>query len=302
MLHSQSRRHCMRNILNWGMFCSAASFAPAALAQPVINFGVTAQRDPELTRRSWGGVANYLSQQLNLEVNILAIPISRVYSAFADRKVDALLCNPNQALLLTHTKKAQLLCSLSGQFGPRFGGVIVVTKQSQISDVSELRTKAVAALGRQSAGGYLFQANHLKKRGLVARRDYGVVFAETQDEALWALRKGEVAAAFIRSGMLEQMRTESYMDLSHFVVLDQRRDPSFPLLHSTELFPEHYFLTTADLPKSLTTSMKLALQAIPKDSKILTGTGITSFIEPLSMTPLELAMRELRMSPFDSTS
>lgn len=299
MLHTQSRRHCMRNMLNWGVFCAGACYGLPSMAKQVINVGVTAQRDSEQTRRAWAGVGNYLASQLSLEVNIVPIPISRVYSTAVDKRVDAILCNPNQALLLTHTRKAQLLCSLSGQYGPRFGGVILVNKQSRIADVSELRTKAVAALGRQSAGGFLFQASHLKKRGLLARRDYGVVFAETQDEALWSLRKGEVAAAFIRSGMIEQLRNESYMDLNHFVVLDQRQDPTFPLLHTTELFPEHYLLTLTGFPDGLASDMKQALRAIPKDSKILTGTGITAFIEPLSMEPLEMAMRELRMAPFD---
>ncbi len=302
MLHTQSRRHCMRNMLNWGVFCAGACYGLPSMAKQVINIGVTAQRDIEQTRRAWAGVGNYLASQLSLEVNIVPIPISRVYSTAVDKRVDAILCNPNQALLLTHTRKAQLLCSLSGQYGPRFGGVILVNKQSRIADVSELRTKAVAALGRQSAGGFLFQASHLKKRGLVVRRDYGVVFAETQDEALWSLRKGEVAAAFIRSGIIEQLRNESYMDLNHFAVLDQRHDPAFPLVHSTDLFPEHYLLTLTGFPESLAREMKLALRAIPKDSKIFTGTGINAFIEPLSMAPLEVAMRELRMSPFDGNS
>lgn len=299
MIPHPSRRHCMRNLLNLGMLYSFANTAFSADEErQLINLGVTVQRSPEQTLKAWAGIANYLSQVLQLKVNLVPIPICKVYGTVIEKKLDAVFCNPNQAILLKQLKQAQIVCSLSGPYGPRFGGVILTSKTSQIDSVAGLRAKPVVALGRQSAGGYLFQVRHLKTKGLLARRDYGVQFAESQDEALWALRKGDVAAAFIRSGMIEQLQQESYIDLSNFKVLDQRRDPNFPLLHSTDLYPEHYFVAMPDFARSLAPRVKSALLAIAKDSKILTGTGVQSFIEPLDTDLLEQAMRELGMAPF----
>ncbi len=301
MMQSSSRRHCMRNMLSWGILYSGAGTTLSSLATTKeINLGVTVQRIPEQTQNAWSGIASYLSQVLQRKVNILPIPISRVFGTVAEMNVDAVFCNPNQAVLLKELKQAQILCSLSGPHGPRFGGVIVTNKSSQILSVDGLRAKPVIALGRQSAGGYLFQARHLKKKGLLAKRDYGVQFAENQDEALWALRKGIVAAAFIRSGMLEQMQQESYIDVSNFTVLDQRYDPTFPLLHSTDLYPDRYLVAMPEFAHTWAAQIKSALLALNKESKILTGTGVRAFIEPLGTDALEQAMRELNMAPFDT--
>ncbi|MBI3284543.1 MAG: phosphate/phosphite/phosphonate ABC transporter substrate-binding protein [Burkholderiales bacterium] len=274
-----------------------AGAAPAANGR--IRLGVTAQRGIRQTENRWQELAHYLGRSLGREVEAVAVEIAHVYGAAADKTVDLFLANPNQTLMLKHKQDARLLASVVGRHGPSFGGVIVAKKDSGVARVQDLKARLVAGLGRQSAGGYLFQAHHTAQQGLRARRDYGMQFCMSQDEAMQALQQGKTSAAFVRSGILESMADEGKIRLADFVVIDERKDAGFPLLHSTVLYPEHYLIALPHLDQALADGAKKAVLQLAPDQAAVQAAGIKGFIAPLNTASLEAIMKEMKAPPFE---
>ncbi|MFZ6863504.1 phosphate/phosphite/phosphonate ABC transporter substrate-binding protein [Undibacterium sp. Ji67W] len=265
----------------------------------IVRFGITSQRPATITRERWAEIGNYLSTSLNCKVEIVPIPISHVYRHVAENSVDFVLANPNETMLLKYKQNAKILASLNGMQGPLFGGVIVVKKSSEIKKIEELNQKSVVALGQQSAGGYLFQIHLMAEKGLYPHRQYGVVMADTQDEALHILESGKVSAAFIRTGVLESMAREGKIQPDEYVVLAERKDTTFQLRHSTELYPEHYVLVMPHVSKEATANFKTALLKLAPSDAAAQKANIKGFIEPLSIASLENVMRPLKVAPFE---
>ena len=264
-----------------------------------IRFGVTSQRPATITKQRWDELGNYLSASMNCKVDIVPIPIAHVYRDILESSIDFVLANPNETLLLKYKQHAKIIASLNGQQGPFFGGVIVVKKGSGIKKIEDLNQKAVVALGQQSAGGYLFQVHLMAEKGLYPHRQYGVVMAETQDEALSILNAGKVSAAFIRTGMLEGMAKEGKIQADEYVVLAERKDATFQLQHSTALYPEHYVLALPQVSKELETNFKNALLKLSPSDVAAQKANIKGFIEPLSIATLENVMKPLKIAPFE---
>ncbi len=265
----------------------------------IVRFGITSQRPATITKERWSEIGNYLSTSMNCKVEIVPIPIAHVYRNVAENNVDFVLANPNEMMLLKYRQHAQILASLNGQQGPLFGGLIVVKRGSGIKKIEDLNQKSVGALGQQSAGGYLFQVHLMAEKGLYPRRQYGVLMAETQDEALSILKSGKVSAAFIRTGILESMATEGKIQLDEYVVLAERKDPTFLLQHTTELYPEHYVLALPHVSKELEVNFKTALLKLTPADAATQKANIKGFIEPLSTASLENVMKPLQVAPFD---
>ncbi|MFZ6690035.1 phosphate/phosphite/phosphonate ABC transporter substrate-binding protein [Undibacterium sp. SXout11W] len=265
----------------------------------IVRFGITSQRPATITKERWSEIGSYLGTSMNCKVEIVPIPIAHVYQHIAENSVDFVLANPNETMLLKYKQHAKILASLNGQHGPLFGGVIVVRKGGEIKKVEDLNQKAVVALGQQSAGGYLFQVHLMAEKGLYPHRQYGVVMAETQDEALTILKTGKVSAAFIRTGILESMAKEGKIQPDQYVVLAERKDTTFQLQHSTELYPEHYVLALPHVSKELEANFKTALLKLTPADAATQKANIKGFIEPLSIASLENVMKPLQVAPFD---
>lgn len=287
----------MSGTFAWGL---NAAF-PAYAGEERIRLGITAQRGIKLTENRWQELAVYLGRSLHRAVEIVPVEITRAYGVAADKAVDLFLANPNQTLMLKYKQNARLLASVVGKHGPNFSGVIVARKESGIARVEDLKAKLIAALGRQSAGGYLFQAHHTARKGMRARQDYGVQFSVNQDEAIENLQNGKVSAAFVRSGILETMVEEGRIRMDDFVVIDERKDAGFPLRHTTALYPEHFMIALPHLDNAIADAAKKAVLRLTAGEAALQSAGIKGFIEPLSTAALENIMRELKAPPFEKT-
>lgn len=294
------RRRFIKNSLCASLPLALASyplFARAGTAD--VRLGVVAQRSFQVTESRWGELARYLTRAIGAGVEIVPVEIARAYSAVVDKKVDLFLANPNQTVILKHKQNARLLASMVGKDGPMFGGVILAKKGGKIQRVEDLRANLVAALGRQSAGGYLFQAHHTARKGLRPRRDYGIQLALNQDEAVHFLQQGKASAAFIRSGILETMEHEGKIAIDDFIVLDERKDANFPLRHTTELYPEHFMLALPHFDTFLAENVKKALIRLSPAEPAAHSAAIKGFVEPISTASLEAVMRALQAPPFE---
>lgn len=275
------------------------AFVPTATA--AINIGVMAPRGPLLALKRWIEFGHYLTNELGEEVRITPlsppnmVPVARVGG------VDFTLSNPAMAVILQEVYGATPLATMEGKAGSQFAGVIVAKKGKGITKAADLKGKKVMAMEfRRSAGAYIFQTHYLLQKGIDPHKDFAS-FKEgkRQDDLVLAVGNGDIDAAFVRSGLLENMQKEGKIKLDDFVIVDQRNDDGLPQLHTTPLYPDWYLTALKGTDSDLANRVKAAVLKLDANSTAAKKAKIVGFVEPVSMESMKAALKALKIMPYD---
>lgn len=277
--------------------CLLAS-APAVAAE--VKVGVLAPRGELSALTQWAEFGKYLSAEIGHPVKIIPLPPPRVVSTMAAGEVDLVMANPMQTVILKEQHAISLLATLSGESGPEFAGVIVAKKGSGINQASDLRGKRVMSMdSKTAAGAYLFQAYHLQQQGIDVRKDLSLKEGKKQDDFVLAVRAGVIDAAFVRTGLLEDMAEEGKITMDEFVIVDQQPANSFPYRRSTVLYPEWFLCASAALSPEVAEKIKAAVLKQMLDTPAAKAAGIKGFIPPLPLDSAKAAMQAMKIPPYD---
>lgn len=293
-------RNYQRLLLTIGLVIATLPMT-VPVTEASINIGVMAPRGPLKAMKRWIEFGRYMSKQLGEKVKITPLSPPNMVPVARAGSVDFTLANPTMAVILQEAYHAQPLATLTKKNGSQFAGVIVAKKSSGITKAEDLKGKKVMALKfRRAAGAYTFQTYHLMQKGINPHKDFAS-FTEgrRQDELIMAVAKGEIDAAFVRSGMLESMAKEGKIKLEDFVAVDQRAGDGLPQLHTTTLYPEWYLSAMEGTDKELAKRVKAASLALSAKEKAAKRAKILGFVEPVPMDSMKTALKALKIAPFD---
>lgn len=271
----------------WCLVCAGSSRAE-------ITFGVNAPRGLTDATETWGALGKYLSDTLQERVTIVPLSVVDLVAEVQKKDLHFVLANPVQMVHLKRLFQVMPLLSMSGHNGPQFAGVIVARRDSGLQKAKDLKGKKVVSLSSASAGAYIFPAYHMLQNGIDVRKDFASLQqTKKQDDLVILVQQGSADAAFVRSGLLEALAQEGKIHLADFVILDQRQDPTFPLLHTTVLYPEWFVTAMSKATPDVVQKIKAALLQVTPTSEAARAADIRGFVEPLSLEGLEQAMQAL---------
>ncbi|MGG4610136.1 tetrathionate respiration histidine kinase TtrS [Providencia sp. Me31A] len=267
---------------------------PAISAQWTI--GVLALRGPTTTQSHWQPLIKTLNDSIPDErFTLLPLNLDEMREAIANQKIDFLLTNPAQFIQLDNRYHLRWLLSLRSDVEPNsttrnvIGSLILVRKDSDISEVKNLIGKKVGAISPDAFGGYLLGYKILRDMGYDAAKDFQMQFLGfPADALLYALRDGSLAAAIIPVCLLENMDSEGLIDKNQFRPLIQHPS-SLSCLTSTQLYPNWSFAALSDVPDNL----------VDKVTKTLLSTDKTNMRwgAPASVTQVEMLLRDVNQHP-----
>jgi len=292
---------------NWFAACCLLLAAASALAQEKVIIGIQAYRPKALVQAQWAPLAPALDQAIpGYHFIVEAYTVDELTEAIASRRIDFILTNPSQFVLLNHQfgLSAPLL-SLSnfrqGKPVTSFGGVIFTrAERTDIHDLEDVRGKSVAAISTNSFGGYQMQAYELHQSGLSLPQDIRLIVTKPpQDNVVNAVLSGQTEIGFVRSGLLEDMASEGKLDLARIRVIHQRNLPGFPDYVSTRLYPEWMFAAQPHTNRVLERKLVSFLLNIAESKALTQALGIHGFDVPSDYGSVEDMLAELRMPPFD---
>jgi ABC-type phosphate/phosphonate transport system substrate-binding protein len=270
-------------------------------AQAGVSVGVLAPRGELIAMKEWSAFGKYLSAQIGDTVEIKPYAPRDLMSAATDKQVNFVLANPTQAIVLQDVHKATPLATLNMPSGSQFAGVIVAKKGSGITKAEELKGKKVMSLKfRTAAGAYTFQTYHLMQKGIDPHKDFAS-FQEgkKQDDLVLAVKAGVIDAAFVRSGLLENMAKEGKIKLEEFEIVDQRTGDGLPELHTTDLYPELYLYSLQGTDAGLSGKVKTASIGLKSGDEAAKDAKIAGFVEPVSLDGMKAALKALKIEPYD---
>jgi two-component system sensor histidine kinase TtrS len=290
-------------ILSFFSFLLIAAYADSK----TVKIGVLAYRGKDRCVELWQKTGDYLSSKVKGNKFII-VPLSfeEVDKSVRLKEVDFVLVNSAIYISLSKKYKVSRIATLEKLFQGRalsvFGGVIFTrADNNRIKSIRDLRNKTFMAVKSTSFGGWQMAFLVMKEKGFDPYEKLkSLSFGNTHDKVVMAVRNGEVDAGTVRTDILESMESEGKIKLSEFKIINQHKYPThrFPLLCSTNLYPEWPFAKLPHVSSKLSTKVAMALMSMNIDNPAAKTAQIAGWSPPLNYQSVEECLRELRVDPF----
>lgn len=276
-------------------------------AKKDVNIGVLSFVSKEDTAIAWSGIIRTLNTSIP-EYNfcIKAMDYKELNYAMTKGELDFIFTNPEHyiALAVRHsvTRVATVVRSdQNGNVIKSFGGAIVaLADRKDINSIHDIVGKKIAAVSKESLGGYLAQAGELYDIGIDVTKDRTVEFTDMpHDKVIMAVKNKKADVGFVRTSVLETMVKNGKIKLDEFKIINRKYYGNFPYIVSTKLYPEWPFASAAHTNPDLVKKVTITLFEIPEGSEVLKMPGFYSWTVPMVYEPLKMLMSKLKVHPFD---
>lgn len=281
-------------------------YSSALKAKETYVLGILAfQPKPQVEAR-WQPIIDQLNQQLSdIEITIRPLNYNQLNLAVARRELDFVFTNSAYYVELSHSQGLSSplvsMMTLHGETPLRgFGGVIVVkNNRTDILDLIDLKGQKIASPQKGSFGGYMMQAFEARRAG-VDPKDYKIIETEMpHDRAINAVLDGSADAAFVRTGVLEDMQDRGLINMNDLRVLNPQSLAGFPFLISTQIYPEWPLAAMPHISMEHAGQLTGAFLALPYKSELLRKANIYGFSIPADYEPIRELMRSLKIRPYN---
>lgn len=289
---------------------AAAALLLAAAAPTLaetVRVGVLAFRGSEQAIARWTATTDYLTRSVpGYDFELVPLSLEGVPAAVRDRGIGFLLTNPGNYVQLAPRLGLGKVATLKTDglngvpTGNRFGAVIFVrADRGDITALSDLKSKTLAAVSPEAFGGFQLAWQELKDQHIDPFHDLKAVkfMGFPQDAILWAVLDRKVDAGTLRTGVLESLARDGRFDLSQIRILNPREEPGFGFLLSTRLYPEWVFAAVPGTPLALREQVALALLAMPAAAEAARKGGYTGWTTPLGDQPIVELFRHIGILP-----
>ena len=278
----------------------------ASAAERDVRIGVLALRGAERATQTWSATAAYLERKLpGRNFEIVPLDFDEIHLAVRQRRIEFVLANPSFYVEMEALYGVSPVVTMrnrhdGGQGYSKFGGVIFTrADRSDIRNFSDLKGKVFAAVDKESFGGWHAGWRELLRQGVKPETDFeSLKFAGTHDAVVYAVRDGKADAGTVRTETLEHMAAEGTIHLSDFFVLGERRQDDFPLLSSTDLYPEWPLAKLKGVSDALAVQVAVALMQMPADDPAALAGQVMGWTLPLNYQAVHEALRTLRIGPY----
>lgn len=294
-----------------GLLFSSFSLPAQAETKAVtetINIGILAYRNENTTSKRWHPLITYLNQKIpNHHFQLVTGNYTKLNQLIQQNKIDFLLTQPSHYVALTyrHNLSSPLVSMLNkeGEKGQSvFGGVIfTLADNKHIQHLADIRDKTIATPSKKSLGAFQMQIYELMQQGVI-RKESDLTLTETglpQISAIHAVLNKTADIGFVRSGVLEKLFKETKLRPEQLKIIHQQEFANFPLISSTQLYPEWPFASFQHTDKSLSKEVTIALLSIENQSELAKHLNISGFTIAENYRTIDQLLRALHLPPFD---
>ncbi len=287
---------------------ASMGFSGQGLAKESVRIGLRAHLGVELAMQQWQPTADYLSEIIP-EYHFQMVPfvsLAELNAAAAKGSFDFVLTNPSAYVELELTAGASRILTLRNKvFGApvtRFGSVFITrADRDDISELADLSGKHLMAVSERAFGGWHVAWGELMDHGIDPLSQLGQLSwgDGLQSNVVAAVEQGRVDAGVIRTNMLERMAARGEIRLEDFKLINIKRNTTFPLLHSTKLYPEWPLAKLPHTDRYLADRVAIALLSLGAQHAAAVAGGYHGWTVPLSYQPVHDLLKRLRVGPYE---
>ncbi|ERS82495.1 diguanylate cyclase [Marinobacter sp. EVN1] len=292
--------HC----LVWLLLVAASVPAPVAAGDSV-TLGVFAYRPDNVINERYQPLADYLTLETGLPVNLRVFNQDDMNRALAANQIDFFLTNPSHFLVIRSERSltgalATLGRNWQGETTGSIGGVIIArAEREDINRLQDLEKKSIATPGLTYLGGYQAQALELVNAGVDVRRHNRMVFLGNHDRVIRSVLSGDTDVGFIRTGIYEELLSENPNLAGELKIINPQQLRGYPFVLSTRLYPEWPLVSLPHVDSRTVRRVASALFALEPEHAAAQAAGLAGFSPPADYQSVEMLSRSLRMPPYD---
>lgn len=266
-------RRIFRTTAFAGIACMAAltAFTPGPAAAEIRLVTVPRLSASEL-QTMFAPLTEYLTREVGEKVT-LVVPkdFDGVLAAVKAGKADIGFVNPLIYVQVKHAINIEpLALSSEVKSGTRIRGVIIARKDSNITQLQDLKGKKFSFVDEDSPAGHIFQKLLLSRAGFDVKKDIVMLpYAKTQEGVVMAVFNRTADAGGVREEQLDRMKGS--LDTSQLRIVGY-----------TDYFPNWPLFAAPNLKKPTADKIRAALLKLkpndPQNEKILGLLRLTGFI------------------------
>lgn len=292
-------------------FSSAST--PAFSTNAFIRIGVLNHQglDNNQVIQMWNPTADYLAMKLpQYDFEIIPLGFYEVEAAVGKNNVDFILTNPAIFVNLEARNWVTPLATRNNAVGDAsyniFGSVIFTrSDRKDINNLHDLKDKKFSAVNETSLGGYQMAWREMKQQGILFHNnednnvgDLELTFEDSHYKVVLKVINGQADAGTVRTDTLEGLYANGIIDPKQIKILNEQKTTDFPLLHSTQLYPEWPFSKVDHIDEALAEQVALTLVRMPLDDPARIPAGYSRWSLPKDYTEVHNLLKELQLSPY----
>jgi len=228
--------------------------------QSQMRIGVLAYRGVDAAMKHWQPLSDYLSRTID-NANFILVPVTldSASEKIENKQIDFLITNPGHYVTLAARFALSALATRERRIGStgkrllQYGSVIFVRNDSSIEAISDLKGKTIAAVSPDAFGGFQIAWNEMREQGVDAFKDVESVryMGFPQDAIVAVVRRGDIDAGIVRSGLLEKLVEEGILKSEELRVINANKRFDHPYKLSSQLYPEWPFAALPSTAESM---------------------------------------------------
>jgi PAS domain S-box-containing protein len=255
MMNILTKRNRMRvcRLLVPALLCLLPIQVSAATTPPVeqlkiIRIALINSHDRPVSLSRWRATANYLSAVFPEYSFVLNIYSSQEFNKASCVKLndnDLFIVSPVDYFTLLSKSSFIALATMKKRHANYIlntlsGAIVTHAERNDINSIKDLNGKTIAAVTSGSMGGWIAQWRACLRSGVqISPTHNKVSFVGNGKKVFESLNSGKADVGFINSGLLEEMEASGKININKYKVLPHRlARQSFPLMHSTSIYPE----------------------------------------------------------------
>ncbi|MDH5693155.1 MAG: PhnD/SsuA/transferrin family substrate-binding protein [Gammaproteobacteria bacterium] len=282
-----------------------------AAATEDVRIALRANKGVKSGFEQWQATADFLSEKIP-GYRFVMVPFennSALNEAVSRGDFMFHLTNPASSVELGLRYGSQPLATLlnkrQGKGYAKFGSVIFTrADHDDLNDIPDLRDKTFIAVDELGFGGWRAAWGEMLNYDLNPYTDLKELrFAGgKQQDVVYAVKNGEVDAGSVRTDMLERLAKAGKINLNEFKILGRKKNPDFPFLHSTDLYPEWLFSATKYANPQLKNKVMSALFDIKSEDPAAIKGKYVAWISPEDYSPVNSLLKKLRVGPYSPST
>jgi len=297
-------RNCLKFVLHLAVIAIIFS-STILLAQSEINtfnIGVLARRGSEACLLEWSPTAQYLEAHIpGTSFKIIPLTFEELTNTVKNADIDFVITNSASYVELQNLFDVNRMVTIKratpNGYSTLFGGIIFCrAERGDLLSLKDLKGKSFMAVAPTSFGGWIAAWREFRKQGIDPQNDFApLVYGETHDNVVYAVRDRKIDAGTVATPILERMIAEGKIAQDTFKIINQQADKVFPYSLSTRLYPEWPFAKLKHTSDEIAEQVAVSLLSMPRQSSAALAAQIAGWTVPLDYGPVEECMKELRL-------
>ena len=272
----------------------------------IVRIGILADEDTTEIEDMWQATENYLNAVIaDHTFEIVALAFDEVSDAVLNEEVDFVFVNSSLYVELVVNNGVRRIATVERLNvdvpSTSFGSVIFTrADNTSINTYNDIKGKSFGAVDERSFGGYQMAVKEFYDYNINPEIDFNISFEGSHTSIVEKVLNGTLEAGAVRTGVIEEMVEDGLISIADIKVLNGDDVTEFPLLLSTQLYPEWPMAKAPHIADELGEQVASALMNLEATDQASMDAKIAGFTISQNYQDVHTTLKIINAAPYES--